>query len=106
MANPSSGNVVVCFTNNFATNFLGQQIGGNTNMAQTFTILTTNYILQQISIYAGGGSGTGVGTNLVLRLHDLGFQTGPEPTPYSAPTPNETVVGNLLGAGAGLAITY
>ena len=75
-------------------------------MAQTFTILTTNYVLQQISIYAGGGSGTGAGTNLVLRLHDLGFQTGPDPAPYGGATPNETVVGNLLGAGAGLAVTY
>ena len=47
-------------------------MGGCTNYCQTFTITTTNHLLQTISIYAGGGTGTGAGTNVTLRLFDLG----------------------------------
>jgi O-glycosyl hydrolase len=95
MANPSSATVAQCYTNG----------PGSTNLSQTFTITTTNYTLQGISLYAGGGSGTGAGTNLTLKLYDLGFQTAPEPTPYGGVVPNDTISGNLLGSGSGLAIT-
>lgn len=74
-------------------------VGGCTNYAQTFTIAPTNYTLQSISIYAGGGSGTGAGTNLTLRLFDLGPQAAPNPSPYSAGT-------DLFNSGSGLAISY
>src|SRR5262245_58912956 len=96
MANPSGATVSVTFTNG----------AGITRMGQTFTITATNYLLDKINLYAGGGTGTGTGTNLVLRLHDLGFQTAPEPSPYGGVTPNETIAADLLGAGAGLSITY
>jgi glucuronoarabinoxylan endo-1,4-beta-xylanase len=73
---------------------------GNTNLSQTFTISgTTNYTLQTIDLYAGTGSGTGAGTNVVLRLYDLGAQTAPNPSPYTAGT-------DLFNSGGGLSITY
>jgi glucuronoarabinoxylan endo-1,4-beta-xylanase len=76
--------------------------GGNTNISQTFTVTTTNYILQTIDLYVGGGSGTGSGTNLSLNLFDLGSQTAPNPSPYTT-----AITGaNLLGSGAGLSINY
>ncbi len=31
--------------------------GGNTSLSQTFTIATTNYLLQTIDIYVSGGNG-------------------------------------------------
>ena len=74
-------------------------VGGCTNYCQTFTITTTNYTLQRISIYAGGGSGTGVGTNVTLRLFDLGTQMAPNPSPY---VPGA----DLFNSGNGLAIAY
>jgi uncharacterized repeat protein (TIGR03803 family) len=74
-------------------------VGGCTNYCQTFTITTTNYVLQTISIYAGAGTGTGAGTNITLRLFDLGTQTGPNPSPY-APG------GDLFNSGNGFPITY
>ena len=74
-------------------------VGGCTNYCQTFTITTTNYVLQTISIYAGGGTGTAPGTNITLRLFDLGTQTGPNPSPY-APG------GDLFNSGNGFPITY
>src|SRR5205823_946291 len=57
--------------------------GGNTNLSQTFTLTATNYTLQTIDLYAGGGTGTGIGTNLTLNLYDLGSQTAPNPSSYS-----------------------
>ncbi len=90
MANPSASATV-------GESFNGG--GGNTNLSETFTITTTNYLLQTIDIYASGGSGTVNGTNLVLNLYDLGMQTAPNPSPY-------TGSGNLLGGGAGVAISY
>lgn len=74
-------------------------VGGCTNYTQTFTVPATNFTLQAISIYAGGGSGTGVGTNLTLRLFDLGAQSAPNPSPYSPGS-------DLFNSGNGLAITY
>jgi hypothetical protein len=92
VANPSTASVIESFNGG----------GGNTNVSQTFTITTTNCTLQTIDIYAGNGSGTGSGTNLVLKLYDLGIQTAPNPSPYTA-----SIVGaSLLGSGAGLPISY
>jgi glucuronoarabinoxylan endo-1,4-beta-xylanase len=96
MANPSGATTPVHFNYN----------SGITRIGQSFTITTTNYLLDKINLYAGGGTGTGAGTNLVLRLHDLGFQVAPEPSPYGGVVPNETIAADLLGAGAGLSITY
>ncbi len=95
MANPSSATIQQSFTNS-----------GRTSLGQTFTITGTNYTLQQIDIYAGNGTGNGPGTNLFLRLFDLGFQTSPEPAPYGGVTPNETISANLFGSGNGLGIAY
>ncbi len=76
--------------------------GGNTNHSQTFTVISNNYTLQAIDLYVSYGTGTGAGTNITLNLYDLGMQTAPGPSPYTA-----TIVGaNLLGSGSGLSITY
>jgi uncharacterized repeat protein (TIGR03803 family) len=69
-----------------------------TNYTETFTI-SANSTLQTISIYAGGGTGTGGSTNIVLRLFDLGSQTAPNPSPYTPGT-------DLFNSGNGLSITY
>ena len=56
------GSPVLNTVTNPATTSVGEGfngVGGNTNLSQTFTITTTNYILQTIDIYAGSGSGTG-----------------------------------------------
>jgi len=74
----------------------------NTNISQTFTVNCGTFTLQSISIYAGGGSGTGGSTNLVLKLFDLGLQTAPSPSPYAG----SIVGGNLFGGGAGLSVSY
>jgi glucuronoarabinoxylan endo-1,4-beta-xylanase len=85
---------------------VSEEFGGpstaNTNLSETFTITTTNYTLQTIDIYTGGGTGTGTGTNLTLNLYDLGAQTAPNPSPYTA-----SIAGaNLFGSGAGLPVSY
>jgi glucuronoarabinoxylan endo-1,4-beta-xylanase len=72
---------------------------GATNYCETFTVTTTNYMLQAISIYAGGGTGTGMGTNVTLHLFDLGSQTAPNPSPYIPGT-------DLFNSGSGLAVAY
>lgn len=74
---------------------------GNTNLSQTFTV-TAGGVLQAIDIYAGTGLGTGVGTNLILNLYDLGVQTAPNPSPYTSDIDGA----NLLGSGAGLSVSY
>jgi len=76
--------------------------GGNTNLSQTFTVNCGTFTLQSISLYAGGGSGTGGSTNLVLKLFDLGLETAPFPSPYAG----NIVGGNLFGGGAGLSVSY
>jgi glucuronoarabinoxylan endo-1,4-beta-xylanase len=77
--------------------------GGNTNLSETFTVTTTNYVLQTIDIYvAAAGQGTGPGANVTLNLYDLGSQTAPNPSPYT----QGILYGNLFGSGAGLPITY
>jgi glucuronoarabinoxylan endo-1,4-beta-xylanase len=91
MANPSSATSAQTFKT------------GRTTLGQTFSIAGTNYILQQIDIYAGGGTGT---VSLSLRLFDLGFQTAPDPNPYGSATPNETISGNLFNSGSGFSVAY
>ncbi len=93
VANPASDTVPEGFNG----------VGGNTNLSETFTITTTNIVLQTIDIYVSGlGQGTGPGTNVTLNLYDLGSQTAPDPSPYTA----DIVGNNLFGSGAGLSITY
>jgi glucuronoarabinoxylan endo-1,4-beta-xylanase len=97
MLNPSSATVPQTFTNSGS---------GFTTIGQAFTITSTNYFLQSIDIYAGGGIGTGAGVSLTLNLFDLGYQAAPNPTPYSRTAYKDIIGGNLFGAGAGLPITY
>lgn len=97
IANPSSASAAQTFTNSGA---------GFTTLAQSFRITTTNYLLQTIDIYAGGGFGTGPVTNLTLNLFDLGYQVAPNPTPYARQAYKDIIGGNLLGSGAGLQISY
>ena len=73
--------------------------GGNTNLGQTFTIGGSDLTLQTIDLYAGAGTGTGAGTNIVLHLFDLGSQTAPNPSPYTAGA-------DLFNSGNGLSISY
>ncbi len=71
-----------------------------TSCGQTFTIPGgSNYLLDTISLYAGGDNGTSVSAPVTLNLYDLGGQTAPNPQTYSSSA-------NLLGGGNGLAITY
>jgi glucuronoarabinoxylan endo-1,4-beta-xylanase len=74
-------------------------VGGCTNYGETFTITTTNYSLQTICLYAGGGTGTVTGASMTLRLFDLGSQSAPAPSPYTPGT-------DLFNSGNGLALTY
>lgn len=97
MLNPSSATVAQTFTNSGS---------GFTTIGQTFTITSTNYLLQSIDIYAGGGIGTGAGVSLTLNLFDLGYQSAPNPTPYSRTAYKDIIGGNLFGSGAGLPISY
>jgi uncharacterized repeat protein (TIGR03803 family) len=93
MSNPSGSATV-------AESFNGG--GGNTNISQTFTVVGGSFTLQTISIYAGGGTNTGPAANLGLNLFDLGAQTAPNPSPYTA-----SIAGpNLFGGGAGLSVSY
>ncbi len=74
--------------------------GGSSSYSQTFVVPAgNNYRLQSIYLHAGGGSGTSGGAPVRLNLYDLGARTAPNPDAYAAGT-------DLLGAGAGLAITY
>jgi hypothetical protein len=87
LSNPSSASTPESFNGG----------SGNTNISQTFTVTGGNFTLQTISIYVGTpASGTGGGTNLVLKLFDLGTTT--PANPYTA----SIVSGNLFGGGAGL----
>ncbi len=90
---------------NFSTASVGESFngaGGNTNLSQTFTVATADFALHTIDIFAGIGSGTGSGTNIVLNLYDLGTQTAPNPSNYAAAISG----GNLWGSGAGLSVGY
>jgi glucuronoarabinoxylan endo-1,4-beta-xylanase len=97
MLNPSSATAAQTFTNSGS---------GFTTIGQTFTVTSTNYLLQSIEIYAGGGIGTGAGVSLTLNLFDLGYQAAPNPAPYSRTAYKDIIGGNLFGAGAGLQISY
>ena len=97
MGNPSGATMPQTFTNSGS---------GFTTIGQTFTVTSTNYILQSIEIYAGGGVGTSPGVSLTLNLFDLGNQIAPNPTPYSRQAYKDVIGGNLFGSGAGLQVTY
>src|SRR6266481_1962369 len=87
MLNPSSATAPQTFTNSG---------NGFTTMAQTFTVTSTNYLLQSIEIYAGGGLGTSPGVSLTLNLFDLGYQAAPNPTPYSRQAYKDIIGVNLF----------
>ncbi len=94
--------IITTVTNPASQTSVGESfnaVGGCTNYCQTFTIITTNYTLQTISLYAGNGTGTGAGTNITLRLFDLGTQIAPNPNPYTPGT-------DLFNSGNGLSIAY
>jgi len=79
---------------------VGESFGGATSYTQTFTVPgPNNYSLQTIHLYVGGGSGTTATATVTLNLFDLGGRVAPNPNTYAAGT-------NLLGAGAGLPISY
>ncbi|MGH7997198.1 MAG: hypothetical protein ACREFX_12705 [Opitutaceae bacterium] len=79
---------------------VGENFGSGSSLAETFTVPSTNnYLLQQLDLYAGGGSGTGPTDTITLNIFDLGAQTAPNPSAYAAGV-------NLLGSGSGLPITY
>src|SRR5450756_500946 len=76
-----AGPLISSVTNPAAQTAVGESfnaVGGCTNYCQTFTISTTNYLLQAISLYAGGGTGSGAGTNITLHLFCL-LYTSPSP---------------------------
>ena len=79
---------------------VGEGFGGATSYTETFTVASTsNYTLQSIALYVGGGTGSSASAPITLNLFDLGAQTAPNPNSYSAGF-------NLLGGGAGLPINY
>lgn len=74
--------------------------GGATSYGQTFTLPEAgNHKLESILLYVGGGTGTTPTAALRLNLYYLGGRTAPTPNAYSPGA-------DLLGAGAGLAVTY
>lgn len=79
---------------------VGERFGGASNLSETFTVPgPSNYSLQTIYLYAGGGAGTSSTATVTLNLYDLGGRTAPNPSSYSPGV-------NLLGNGNGLSITY
>jgi len=71
-----------------------------TSYTQTFTVPTgSNFTLQSIGLYAGGGSGTAPSRQVSIHLFDLGGRVPPAPNSYTPGT-------DLLGGGTGLPITY
>lgn len=79
---------------------VGESFSSATSLGQTFTVPAgSNYTLESIALYAGGGNGTSGPAPVTVNLYDLGSVTAPNPNSYS---PNA----NLLGSGNGVAITY
>jgi glucuronoarabinoxylan endo-1,4-beta-xylanase len=79
---------------------VGESFGAATNISETFTVPgSSNYSLQTIYLYVGGGSGTTQTATVTLNLYDLGGRIAPNPSSYSAGV-------NLLGGGKGLPISY
>src|SRR5262245_38033545 len=74
--------------------------GGATSYGQTFTIPQgSDYKLQTIYLYVGGGTGTTGAATLTLNLYYLGARLAPNPNSYSPGA-------DLFGSGQGLPITY
>jgi glucuronoarabinoxylan endo-1,4-beta-xylanase len=79
---------------------VGEGFSGASNYTETFTVAgTSNYTLQSVCLYVGGGTGTSDMVPITLNLYDLGAQTAPNPNSYAAGF-------NLLGDGSGLPIAY
>lgn len=79
---------------------IAEGFGGTTSYGQTFTVPSgSNYTLQTIYLYAGGGTGSSGSAPVTVNLFDLGAMAAPNPSPYSANL-------NLLGGGAGVSIAY
>jgi O-glycosyl hydrolase/cytoskeletal protein CcmA (bactofilin family) len=90
VANPSAQAIV-------GESFAG---GGAASYGQTFTIPAgSNYKLETLYLYVGGGTGTTETVTLRLNLFYLGGRTAPNPNTYTAGA-------DLFGSGAGLAVTY
>src|SRR5215469_9254773 len=86
VSNPSSQLVV------------GETFAAATSIAETFTVPgPSNYSLQTIELYVGGGSGTSASATATLSLYDLGGRIAPNPSSYAPAF-------NLLGGGKGLPI--
>ena len=76
LANPSAQAIV-------GESFAGG--GGSTSYGQTFTIPPgSNYKLETIYLYAGGGTGTTGPASLGLNLYYLGGRTAPNPNTCKA----------------------
>jgi O-glycosyl hydrolase len=74
--------------------------GGSTSYGQTFTIPQgSDYKLQTIYLYVGGGTGTTGAAPLTLDLYYLGGRVAPNPNTYG-------LGADLFGSGSGLPITY
>jgi hypothetical protein len=78
--------VVQTVTNPASQTSVGESfnaVGGCTNYCETFTV-GANCTLQTISIYAGGGTGTGGGTNLLLAIIRFRHANRPESIPLQS----------------------
>jgi O-glycosyl hydrolase len=92
--------LVATVSNPAAQLTVGESFGGATSYTQTFTIpATSNYTLQTIYLYVGGGTGTTPTSTVTLNLFDLGGRVAPFPNSYAPGT-------NLLGGSGGLPISY
>ncbi|HEY3756478.1 MAG TPA: hypothetical protein VGL42_10050 [Opitutaceae bacterium] len=79
---------------------VGENFGSGPSFTETFTVpASSSYILQTVDLYVGAGTGTSASAPLTLEIYDLGVQSAPNPSSYSAGV-------DLLGGGSGLAITY
>ena len=75
---------------------VGESFSTTTAIAQTFTLPAgSNYTLQTIDLYAGGGTGTSTSAPVTVNLYDLGAVAAPNPDNYPASA-------NLLGGGSGV----
>jgi glucuronoarabinoxylan endo-1,4-beta-xylanase len=79
---------------------VAESFSGATSVGQTFTLPAgSNYTLETITLYVGGGTGTSGPAPVTVNLYDLGAVAAPNPNSYS-------LNANLLGSGNGIALTY
>lgn len=93
--------VVSTVSNPNAQATVGESFGGGSNSyGQTFTMpVGADRRLDTIYLYVGGGTGTSGAAMLRVHLYNLGGRAAPNPNAYNPSS-------DLLGGGAGLAITY